>query len=286
MRLALELWTADANEAVAMAVAAEAAGLDAVYLGESPHGLNAETWVTLGAMANATTTLRLGPVIANLLPGYRSDLAIARQVSTLAQLSAGRLDFRTGIGAAARYGRAWWQPYGVAYPGYRERAEQLTASLERLTAWWDGRAVAAAGGAAVELGLRHPSIPVTVAASSATALDLARRFADRWETSFCTIDEWRSRVEAAPAALANSLEIDAFIAPDARRLDGVLERVRRERTKDDLGPVLERALIGTPDEIGDQIAAWADAGADQLLLALHDPTDRDAIAALAAVTRR
>ena len=63
---------------------AERLGLDAVYLGESPTSLNAETWTSLGLVAASTTTLRFGPVIANLLDDYRSPVLLARQAATLA----------------------------------------------------------------------------------------------------------------------------------------------------------------------------------------------------------
>lgn len=277
-RLCLEVWGSDPARLVTVARHAEAVGLDGVYLGESPTALNAETWTTLGAIANATSRVRIGPVIANLLPDYRSPVLLARQGAALAALSDGRFDFRTGVGAAHAAGAAWWQPAGVSYLDYAVRRAETERQLTVVRSLWRGQTVDLAG-SAYSLGLAHPPIEITVAANGPGGLDLATRFADRWEASFATEDEWQRRNRAVPNGLHNSLEIDGFIG-SLSDPDEVWRSVARDRSVEDLEAVRERALVGTPETVARQITHLGRAGVDQLVVALHDPLDLDAITRL------
>ena len=265
-RLCLEVWGGNPADLVAIACHAEGAGIDGVYLGESPTALNAETWTTLGAVTVATDRIRVGPVIANLLPDYRSAALLAKQGSALASLGGGRFDFRTGVGAARPAGRAWWGSAGVDYPDYRQRLAEAERQLMHLRTVWDHAS--------------HPRIEITIAASSARAWALADRFGDRWETSFATIDEWSERAAQAPPQLRTSLEIDAFVGSE-KDPDLVWRHVAATRRGEDLAAIHARALIGSPRTVAAKLRALRDAGIHQIVAAPHDPNDHDAISRLA-----
>ena len=265
-RICLEVWGGDPNELVGIARHAEAIGLDGVYLGESPTALNAETWTTLGAIAAVTDRIRLGPVIANLLPDYRSAALLARQGAALAVLSEGRFDFRTGVGASEAAGRAWWAPAGVAYPPYTERLKEAERELGELRTAWANDDL--------------PTIEVTIAATSERALALAARFGQRWETSFATLVEWRERAAVAPSHLKSSLEIDAFVGSESDP-EQVWRDVVATRGDENLDAIRDRALVGAPTHVADQLQALAAAGGGQLVVAPHDPSDLTALSRLA-----
>ncbi len=268
--IALEVWGADADQLVATAVRAEELGFAAFYYGESPPGgINLECWTVLAALARATTRIRLGPVIANVLPTWRHPALLTHQAVTVARLSGGRLDLRTGAGAAAPFGRAWWGPHGVEYPAYDRRLADLAEFLDLFD---------------------HPGtalpIPVTIAATGRRAMSLAAARANCWETSFATPGELADRRRhmaslASGRALACSLEVDGFVASTPASVDRLLARVRADRPDEDLDPVLTRALVGTPADAAIGIAQLAEAGADQLVVALHDPHDPEALESLA-----
>jgi len=294
MRIALEVWTSNFSLARDTCLRAESLGFDGFYYGESPTGLNLDCWTTLAALARDTTTIRLGPVISNILPQYRSLLLLAKQAATVAIAADGRLDFRTGVGAATHHGRQWWRPYGIDYPNYENRLNTLTHSLPALRALWAGKStvVAPSDDQPVELGFSCPPIPITVAATGTRAMSVARRHAHWWETSFHTptslaIDV--ARFEAFASASwpepgpACSLEIDGFVGTTDQRARAVITsaRAEREAAGEDMDPVFSRGLVGPPAQVADQLQALADAGAEQLVVALHDPHDADALTALA-----
>lgn len=273
VRIALEVWAARFEEVRATCLRAESLGLDGFYYGESPHGLNLDCWTTLGALASITERIRLGPVITNVLPTYRSTALLAKQSATVASIAPDRIDFRTGAGAAIEFARPWWEPFGVEYPPYDHRLDELRAALDTLPDLW------------ARLGL--PAPPITIAATGRRAMRLTAERADMWETSFATPAEFGDRWAAFRSFgvgrdVRTSLEIDGFVSMTSDGVRRLVDRVRVERRLEDVDAVLGRALIGTPGEVALQLDALAGVGVEQLVVALHDPHDPDAIAALAS----
>lgn len=288
MRIALETWGRDFEQLRLTGRRAEELGYDAVYYGESPSGLHLECWTALAALAAVTERIRLGPVITNVLPTYRSLALHARQIATVAIASGGRLDLRTGVGASIRHGRAWWSAHGVAYGSYDERLAELRRAVPDLCRLLAGDAVDLGAGRPVELGLDLPAIPVTIAATGRRAMLLAAEHADQWETSFCTPDEVRDRIARFASLCPDrvvpcSLEIDAFVATDRSRADAIEAAVatRRAAAGARVDAIMARALRGTPADIAVHMRALAAAGVEQLVVVPDDPHDPDALEAIA-----
>jgi alkanesulfonate monooxygenase SsuD/methylene tetrahydromethanopterin reductase-like flavin-dependent oxidoreductase (luciferase family) len=279
VKIALEVWSPSYDQVESTCRLAESLGLDGFYYGESPHDLNLDCWTTLAALARCTERIRLGPVITNILPTYRSTALLAKQVATVASMSEGRIDFRTGVGAATSFGRRWWEPFGVNYPGYDDRLSDLRMALPALRQTWTGESLP-------PCIAQRPTIPITIAAKGDRALGLAAAYADVWETSFCTPAEFSERdVRFAEMGggrnILRSLEIDGFLSQTSGGLNHLLDRVRSERGPvEDLEPVLERALVGIPSDAVGRLRELKAAGVDQVVVALHDPHDPDAIAAI------
>ena len=92
----------DPKAMVDLAVAAEAAGWDGLYLWDHVHRDPAEVaeisdvWVTLAAVATATESIRIGPMVTPL--SRRRMSTLIRQTVTLDHLSNGRLTLGIGLG--------------------------------------------------------------------------------------------------------------------------------------------------------------------------------------------
>jgi alkanesulfonate monooxygenase SsuD/methylene tetrahydromethanopterin reductase-like flavin-dependent oxidoreductase (luciferase family) len=155
---------ADPAALVELAVRAEAAGWDGVFLwehvlGDGPIAV-ADPWVTLGAMASATSRILLGTLVSPL--SRRRPWVLARQAGTVSRLSGGRCVLGVGIGAD-EYGD--FSRFGEA-GSPRDRAELTDEALAVLDAVWAGRAFGATGRYQVDLpaGVPEPHrIPVWVA---------------------------------------------------------------------------------------------------------------------------
>lgn len=274
MQVALEVWSSNFKQVEATCLLAESLGIDAFYYGESPHDLNLDCWTTLGALAQSTERIRLGPVITNVLPTYRSNALLAKQAATVASISNDRLDFRTGVGAAASFGRQWWEPFGVAYQSYEQRLTDLETALFELPDLWSKTQTAS-------------PIPITIAARGSRAMVLAATYGDVWETSFCTPAEFMAQEANMSEArgeqtITRALEIDAFVATNKSGVDRVLKQVRADRgTDEDLDPVFARALTGVPEDAAGHLCELSAVGVDQVTVALHDPHSGDAVEAIA-----
>src|SRR5918994_6918124 len=103
MRFALSIPPfADAAAIVELAVDAEAAGWDGVFLWDHLQfqvgaGLPIhDPWVLLGAMAQATDRVRLGTLVTPL--ARRRPWMVARHLTTLDHLSGGRAVLGVGVG--------------------------------------------------------------------------------------------------------------------------------------------------------------------------------------------
>lgn len=305
LRLALEVWGHDYGRIAATADAAEALGFTALYYGESPGPLNLETGTVLAGLAERTSTLRIGPVIANLLPGYRSFPLFARQIHGLAVISGGRLDVRTGTGAASAFASPWWRPAGVDYPDRATRRRILDEWLAGLHHLWSRPDEPFSGGHvrfdAGAIGLDPPVArpPITVAAVGPASMRIAARHADVWEASYLTAAGFAAlaaQFEAIAGGVTEpgdrrtrpvlrSLEIDAVTAGTAAGRRRLEQRFLEER-----GPggaaALAKALTGTGDELAGRLAAYRAAGADQLVIAAVDPHDQSTLEALAEAAAR
>src|SRR4051794_41926413 len=81
-------------EYVAMAKAAEEVGFESIWLGdhllyERPERAPWEAWTLLSALAAATSTVRLGPLVA--CAGFHPPAGLAQMGSTVDEGSGGRL---------------------------------------------------------------------------------------------------------------------------------------------------------------------------------------------------
>jgi alkanesulfonate monooxygenase SsuD/methylene tetrahydromethanopterin reductase-like flavin-dependent oxidoreductase (luciferase family) len=115
---------ADPRILAGLAAAAEEQGWDGFFVWDhivyrEPVRAVADPWVALAAVACATSSLRIGPMITPL--SRRRVHKLARETVTLDVLSSGRLTLGVGLGSA-RNGEL--EPFGEI-AGPRERARLL-----------------------------------------------------------------------------------------------------------------------------------------------------------------
>ena len=156
---------ADPRVVAELAQRAEAAGWEGFFLWDHvnyapPVRALADVWVTLAAVAVATQSVRIGPLVTPL--SRRRPQKLARETVTLDHLSGGRLTFGVGLGVLDN---GELEPFGEELDP-RRRAELLDQGLDRLAAFW--------GGEFQPPPLQSPRIPVWVAGRYHIAA------ADRW----------------------------------------------------------------------------------------------------------
>ena len=223
---------------LAMAERAEAAGFDAVWVGDSITARpRHEPLTLLAAVAARTRRVRLGTAV--LLPALRPPVVLAHLVATLDRLAEGRVILGVGIAADTPAIRKEFEAVGVPF------ARRVGRFLETLTvcrALWRHDGVSYRGAhftldnATVEPKPHRPGgPPIWIGGSGPTALREASRF-DAWFTGPSPdffAEHW-PRIQAAaraagrgPHDVAGAAYVTLAIDPDpaaaAQRLSSFLE---------------------------------------------------------------
>jgi alkanesulfonate monooxygenase SsuD/methylene tetrahydromethanopterin reductase-like flavin-dependent oxidoreductase (luciferase family) len=136
----------------------------------------ADPWITLAAIASATETVRIGPMVTPL--ARRRPVKVARETVTLDRLSGGRLVLGVGLGSD-RFGDE------LVATGEetddRRRAAMLDEALDIVTGAWTGSTVRHRGEHYLVDGIRFlprplqtPGVPVWVAGTAGASAPLRR----------------------------------------------------------------------------------------------------------------
>jgi hypothetical protein len=130
MRYGFVLPGGSAPEQLELAVLAEQSGWDGVFVPEvASYAVDA--WTLLAAMAQRTSTVRLGTMLTPL--PWRRPARLASQVATLDQLSGGRAVLAVGLGAPDVLG-----DNSDEERGRKVRSERLDEGLDILFQHWRG----------------------------------------------------------------------------------------------------------------------------------------------------
>lgn len=141
-----------------------------------------EPWTLLAALARATTSTRLGTLVAVLVS--RHPTLLAGHVIAVDNISDGRVELGIGAGDVLEdsgiFGVPQWSP--------RDRVERLEEHLRLLDALLRGGPVTSNGrhysvtGAQLPEPVQRPRPPLVVAAEGKKSLGLVARHADAWVT--------------------------------------------------------------------------------------------------------
>ncbi|RCG30542.1 LLM class F420-dependent oxidoreductase [Sphaerisporangium album] len=280
-----------------VAQAAERLGFDAFF--RSDHYLNmggdpgpgpTDSWVTLGALARETETIRLGTLVTAATFRLPGPLAIS--VAQVDQMSGGRVEFGFGTG----WFDAEHKAYGIPFPPLGERFARFEEQLEIITGLWttppgetysfEGAYYRLADSPALPKPAQSPRPPVIIGGTGAKRTPrIAAKFADEYNVPFNVLDDTaaafgrvRQACEAAGRgpivySAAQVVCVGADEAELARRAAAIGREVPELRNN---------GLAGTPQEVLDKIGAFAKAGAERLYLQVLDLSDLDHLELIAA----
>jgi alkanesulfonate monooxygenase SsuD/methylene tetrahydromethanopterin reductase-like flavin-dependent oxidoreductase (luciferase family) len=129
MRCGAVLPGGSATDQLELALLAEQAGWDGVFVWEAAYGPDA--WSMLAAIAARTSRVRLGTMLTPL--PWRRPWKVASQVATLDQLSAGRAILAVGVGAVDTD-----LPDTGEVTDLRDRAALLDEGIDLIRVLWQG----------------------------------------------------------------------------------------------------------------------------------------------------
>ncbi|PYM24775.1 MAG: hypothetical protein DMD78_08065 [Candidatus Rokuibacteriota bacterium] len=122
------------EECWAMARQADAAGYDAIWVGDSIVAKpRLEPLTTLAYLAGITTRVRLGTAV--LLPALRHPVVLAHQIANVDQISRGRVVLGLGVGWSLPSAEREWAACGA---DHKRRVRRLEEHVETWRALWRG----------------------------------------------------------------------------------------------------------------------------------------------------
>ncbi|GIF73283.1 LLM class flavin-dependent oxidoreductase [Asanoa siamensis] len=196
---------ADPRLLASLAADAEAAGWDGFFLQDGVNAAEpmADPWIALGVVALATSRLRIGVLVTPL--ARRRPWQVARQATTLDQLSGGRLTLGAGLGFSA----VDFTPFGEPWDA-RTRAEMLDEALSVVTGLWSGSPFSFHGRhyrldevTIAPPPVQRPRVPVWLAAGWPNRRPLAR--AARWDGVYLMTAHQRTGELLEPADVAGAV---------------------------------------------------------------------------------
>ena len=303
VRYCLEIWGTDYEKIKQTCMLAEELGYYGFYYGESLTEIDLDCWTVLSTLIPITNKIKLGPVITYMLPDYRSLALLVKQSITFQDISKGRLEFRTGAGASLEYSLQWWYPFGINYSNEIQRVALFNEGIQLLSkllgnydidysqsgstfANFDGQFYKIRGASFVKPKIR---IPITIAAKQDRMMKIAANYADVWECSYLTPNEYftlnerferllKTRNIGESNELKNkvvkrSIELDVLIASTEQELEYKKKLFAMERGPGVYNQILKKGLVGNSAQVCARIREYMDLGINQFFLAFQDPFD-------------
>lgn len=274
-----------------IARASEAAGFDALFRSDhltkmgDVEGLPGPTdsWVTLGALARETTGIRLGTLVTSAT--FRHPGLLAVTVAQVDNMSGGRVELGLGTG--------WYDDehahYGIPFPDLSERFERLEEQLEIVRGLWttpvdqtysfSGRHHRLSESPALPKPTQPGGPPIVVGGIGPKRTPkLAARHASEFNVPFPPVEYFAElggiatrcceEIGRDPDDLIRSVALvvcggdtDHEVATRAQAIGRSVDELR------------EHGLCGSPAEILDKLAVYAEAGADRVYLQVLDLDD-------------
>ena len=221
-------------------------------LAEPFDGPNLQGWTMLGALAQATSRIRLGAMVNGI--HHHHPAVIANMAATLDHLSDGR--FELGLGAGWNFQES--DAYGIALGELRDRSDRLEEGVEVVKSLLENKSTTHKGrffeltDAWCEPKPVQGKIPLVIGGKGRLrTLRTVAQFADQWDMTF-------------PDAPADWLELDEVLQMHC-------EKVGRDSTE-----IARSVHLGFDDETdGAELAAKADgffeAGVDIVVWSMRGP---------------
>jgi probable F420-dependent oxidoreductase len=277
-------------ELLDMTQAIEDLGYDSVWLGEHllyrwpdrPSRGPWEAWSMLAAIAAATERIEFGPLVA--CTAFHNPAVLAKQASTIDEISGGRLILGLGAGWNETEFRAFGIPFDHRVDRFEEAFTIIRTLLQDGAIDFDGRFYQARDAELLPTGPRPTGPPLMIGSNGPRMLRIAAPHVQAWNSWFAAIGNapegvaaLRDVVDAAcrdvgrdPAAIERTVAVLVKLPGGTGRVQGSYAEAQ---------PV---PLEGSPQAMAEVLRAYARAGIAHVQLVI-DPITRGSIEAFAPV---
>ncbi len=247
-----------------------------------------ELWMSLNWLATHTERIEFGPLVAPVT--FRHPSMTVRYAAAVDDLSGGRMV----LGLGAGWHDAEHEQWGVPFYDFPTRYDMFTDQLEMTKRLLESDAPVSFEGKhfslkeAVLLPRPQRRTPILIGGNGPKrTLPLVAKYADEWNAVFLDREVYKERAGI----------LDGYLAEQGRKPEDVKRslmtrvvygktdadvKARAEAAGEDLDKLREEhRIVGTPQEIVDQLGAWTEAGVQRFMLQWLDMDDTDGIAEMA-----
>lgn len=226
------------------------------------------------ALACTTERVQVGALV--YCTGYRHPAVLANAITTIDHLSGGRAVLGLGAGWAANE----YEAYGIPFPGPGERLDILEEAVECIRGLLRNEVTEFRGehftltDARCEPEPVQAELPIWVGGGGEKrTLAIAARWADGWNVPYVSPEQFAHKrqvlhdhcavVGRDPTSITCTINVGAAVDEEAlqAQFGGTADFVR--------GGV----LIGSPEQMIDQVGRYIEVGVDQINLAMRAPWD-------------
>ena len=266
---------------------------DHLYGPGMPEMPSLEAWTLATALLSRTDHLRVGHMV--LCNQFRHPAVLAKMVTTLDQVSAGRLQLGIGSGSIEDEHRRTGLDWGT----FADRSERLAETLEILTQAFANQAIDFTGKhftvrqmPIVPGPVQRPRPPIIVGGvGEKYTLPLVARYADVWNVPTYALGQLEHKLSVLrsnckdigrdPASIVLSVEAVMALAPDDASLPKTREIAERRFGGPGFG-LREGGLVGTAGVIVDRLRQLQGMGFQQVVLFTHDRASDQTLELLAS----
>ena len=243
-----------------------------------------DCWTSLALAAEWTKSIQFGPMVSPMT--FHHAAMLARKAAAVDQLSGGRLI----LGVGAGWNENEHVKFGIPFLTTGGRMDLFEQGVARIRETWATSNPKPA---------QDPMPLLMGGVGEKRALPLVAREAAEWNYTRMDHEEYRHKREVIdrackeigrdPASLRYSVMSSFIIGRDlddlrqrALQLAVVVPQFKRDSADEILQVVRQRAFVGTPEEIAEQIRKYAALGVDLFMLQHFLLDDRDALQLLAS----
>ncbi len=231
---------------------------------EAPLGPTHECWSMLPAIAASTSNVRIGPLVAPT--SVHHPALLANRAATIDHLSEGRMVLGLGAGWQINEHHAYGldlEPPGPRVDRFGEAIQIVRSLLDEERTSFEGH-VYTVTDAPMEPKPVQSRLPILVGSSGRRMLRILARHADEWNAwgAPSVVADRKAALAAAcadvgrdPDTMHTSAQALVFVTDDDQARQSALD-----------GPMGDRTIAGSTDEIVDQLGRYAELGFDEFIV--------------------
>lgn len=260
--------------------------------GADPTPESSDAFAVLAGLARETSDIRLCVLVTPIT--FRHPAVIAKNATTIDQMSGGRFDLGVGTG----WMELEHEAFGIPFPDWPERWNRFEEALDYLdAAFGEGRASFQGEHYSLDADVKPKPVGIrTIIGGSGPKRTptIAGTRADEYNFFLCPSDEAREKVSMMRQA-ADGRAVEATVMGPAlvgRSDEQYKDRLARAASRRGISPEdMERRyvdngfLVGTPDRVKETVAALEEAGVQRIYVQWLDLDDLDGMREAVSIVR-